>query len=153
MVEDIYETSWIYASLDGQQADHQATIVEIEGKILNTSISILNDPSAYRSYVSPKIANVCKLDKVKHEKPWLVQSTTTTKRKVSEIVRDCEVNLDGLTTRINLNILPLGSYDILVSMGWLEQHHVMLDLLHKSILCTNIQWNQVNIQGIPKLFP
>ena len=28
----------------------------------------------------------------------------------------------------------------------------MLNFLHKSILCTNIQGNQVNIQGIPKNF-
>ena len=42
-VEDIAGTPWIYAALNGQQVDHQATMVEIEGKILNTSISILID--------------------------------------------------------------------------------------------------------------
>ena len=52
--------------------------------------------------------------------------------------------------KVNLNILPLGSYDILISMDWLEQHHVMLDCLHNSKLCTNIQGNQVKVQGIPK---
>ena len=35
-------------------------------------------------------------------------------------------------------------------MDWLEQHHVMLDFLHKSILCTDSQGNQVKVQGIPK---
>ena len=50
-------------------ADHQATMLEIEGKVSNTSISTLIDPGACRSYVSPKIVDVCKLDKVKHEKP------------------------------------------------------------------------------------
>ena len=34
-------------------------------------------------------------------------------------------------------------------MDWLEQNHVMLDYLHKSILCTDSQGYQVNIQGIP----
>ena len=72
------------------------------------------------------------------------------KWKVSEIVKECEVNLNGFLTKVNLNILPLGSYDILISMNWLEQHHVMLDCLHKSILCTDIQGNQVKVQGIPK---
>ena len=52
--------------------------------------------------------------------------------------------------QINLNILPLGSYDILIGMDWLEQHHVMLDCLHKSILCTDSQENQMKVQGIPK---
>ena len=127
---------------------------DIEGKILNTYISILIDPGSYRSYVSPKIVDLCKLDKVKHEKPWLVQLATCTKQNVSKIVIDYEVNLNGFPAKINLNILPSGSYDILINMDWLEQHHVMLDCLHRSILCTDSQGNQVNIQGIPNLkFP
>ena len=69
--------------MDGRQEDHQATMVEIEGHILNTSISILIDPGACQSYVSPKIVDVCKLDKLKHEKPWLVQLSIHTKGKVS----------------------------------------------------------------------
>ena len=124
-------------------------MVEIEGKILNTSISILIDPSACRSYVSPKIVDVCKLGKIKHDKPWLVQLAIGTKQEVSEIVKDCEINLNGFPMKVNLDILPLGSYDILITMDWLEQHHVMLDCLHKSILYTESQGNQVNIQGIP----
>ena len=78
-IEDIARTTWIYASLDGRQEDHQAIIVEIEGIILNTSISILVDPGAFQIYVSPKIINVCKLGKFKHDKPWLVQLATGTK--------------------------------------------------------------------------
>ena len=58
-----------------------------------------------------------------------------------QIVKECEVNL---------NILPLGSYVILIGMDWLEQHHVMLDCLHKSILCNDSQENQMKVQGIPK---
>ena len=34
-------------------------------------------------------------------------------------------------------------------MDWLEQHHVILDCLHKSMLCTNSQGNQVKVQDIP----
>ena len=68
-VEDIVGTPQIYAALDGRHADHQTTMVEIEGKILNTSISILIDPGACQSNVSPKIVDVCKLGKVKHDKP------------------------------------------------------------------------------------
>ena len=47
-------------------------MVEIEGKILNTSVSILIDPGACRSYVSPKIIDIFKLGKIKHDKPWMV---------------------------------------------------------------------------------
>ena len=78
-IEDIARTPQIYVALDGRHVDHQATMIEIEGKILNASISILIDPSACRSYASPKIVDVCKLGKVKHDKPWLVQLATCTK--------------------------------------------------------------------------
>ena len=108
-VEDMASMPRIYAALDGRKADHQATMVEIKSKVSNTSISILIDPNACWSYVSPKIVETCKLDKVKHEKPWPVQLATSTKRKVLDIVRDCEVNLNDFPAKIDLNILPLGS--------------------------------------------
>ena len=113
---------------------------------MNTSISILIDLGACKSYVSPKIVDESKLGKVK---PRLVQLATCTKQKVSEIVKECEVNLNGFLTKVNLNIIPLGSYDVLIGMDWLERHHVMLDFLHKSILCTDILGNQMKVHGIP----
>ena len=61
-----------------------------------------------------------KLSKVKHDKPWLVQLARCTKQKVSEIVKECEVNLNGFPTKVNLNILPLESYDIIIDTDWLE---------------------------------
>ena len=51
-------------------------MVEIEGNISNTSISVLIDPGACQSYVSPQIVETCKLGIVKHEKLWLVQLAT-----------------------------------------------------------------------------
>ena len=45
-IEDILGTPWIYEALDGRQEDHQATMFEIEGKTLNTYISILIDRNA-----------------------------------------------------------------------------------------------------------
>ena len=112
-------------------------MVEIERKILNTFVSILIDLGACQSYVAPKIVDLWKLGIVKHVKPWLVQLATSTKGKVSEIVTECEVNLNGFLAKVNVNILPLGSYDIVIDIDWLDQHHVMLDYLHKSILCTD----------------
>ena len=75
-------TPRIYAALLSRQVDHWATMVEIEGKVSNISISILIDLRAYRSDVSPNIVETCKLKKVKNEKPWLVQIAMGTKEKV-----------------------------------------------------------------------
>jgi hypothetical protein len=67
----------------------------------------------------------------KHEKSWLVQLATGTKRKVVDLVKSCPVDLKGVSTKAELNILPLGSYDCLIGMGGLEQHHALLDYHNK----------------------
>ena len=70
----------INAALENRQADHQTSMVEIEGMIENMPISILIDPGASLSYMSPRIAESCNLHLKKFEKSWLVQLTTGTKR-------------------------------------------------------------------------
>ena len=45
----------IYAALDGIQVDHQATMVEIEGKVSNTSISILIDLVLSEAMYHPRL--------------------------------------------------------------------------------------------------
>jgi hypothetical protein len=51
----------IYAALDNNQADHQASVVEIEGMITNHLVSILIDPGSNLSYIDPKVVGKCKL--------------------------------------------------------------------------------------------
>jgi hypothetical protein len=80
----------ISATLENRQADHQTSMVEVEGMLNNEPISILIDPGASLSYISPRVVKMCKLQKNKFEKSWLVQLATGTKRKVTEFVGKCE---------------------------------------------------------------
>lgn len=90
IVEDMARaTSKIYAALEDQQANHQSTMIKVEGKIAKQSISILIDPGSTHSYVTPKIVENCRLIKKKHDRSWLVQLVTGTKRKVCELVPNC----------------------------------------------------------------
>jgi hypothetical protein len=57
--------------------------------------------------------------------------------------------MNGLSTKVELNILPLGSYGCLISMDWLDQHHVILDCRKKAFTCSNEEGNQKIVQGIP----
>ena len=52
--------------------------------------------------------------------------------RVTEIVKDLLLGFNDLDTSVNLNILPLGSYDILIGMDWLESHKDVIDYLHKN---------------------
>jgi hypothetical protein len=86
-------------SLDNNQADHQASVVELEGMITNHLVSILIDPGSNLSYVAPQTFDKCKLQPIRHVKPWLVRLATGTKRKVAEVIPTCQFIMGGLPTR------------------------------------------------------
>jgi hypothetical protein len=69
----------IYAALDNNQANHQASVVELEGIIDNHLVSVLIDPGSNLSYVAPQTVDKCKLQPIKHVKQWLVRLATGTK--------------------------------------------------------------------------
>jgi hypothetical protein len=117
----------INVSLEGRQVDHQSTVVEIEGKIQKQTSLYPNRPRGKFELHNPIISRNCKLEKVKHPKSWLVQLATGTKRKVSEYISKCDIGINDQNTLVNLNVLPLGSYDILIGMDWLESHKVLLN--------------------------
>ena len=113
--------------LENRQDGHQTSMVEIEGMIKIQPISILIDPSARLSYVSPRIVEICKLVPEKFDNPWLVQLATGTKRKVTSYVKGCEILMNDFNAHVDLNILKLGSYDMLIGMYWIEKQRVMLN--------------------------
>jgi hypothetical protein len=95
--------------------------------INNHAFTILIDLRSSHSYIDLSVVEIFQLPRSKHGKSWLVQLATGAKRKVVESVKSCPVGMNGLSTKADLNILPLGSYDCLIGMDWLYQHHVILD--------------------------
>jgi hypothetical protein len=51
------------------------------------------------------------------------------------MVRGCSISLNGVNTNDDLNIIPLGSYDILIGMDCLDKHHSVLDHHRKTFTC------------------
>ena len=45
-------------------------------------------------------------------------------------------------SRLDLNVLPLGSYDVLIGMDWLEAHRVKLDCYNKTFECMDEERTQ-----------
>jgi hypothetical protein len=56
--------------------------------------------------------------------------------------------MDRLPAPDTLNILPLGSYDMLIGMDWLVYHKTKLDRYHKTLECVNEGGRKVTLQGI-----
>ena len=62
----------ISATLENRQAKHQATMVEMEGKISDLSVTVLIDPGASLSHIIPNIVEKCNLKIEKFQQSWLV---------------------------------------------------------------------------------
>ena len=48
----------IYAALEDFHEDHQSTVVEVPGKIVEKFVSILIDPSSTHSYITPRVLEI-----------------------------------------------------------------------------------------------
>ena len=106
----------INAALENRQADYQTSMVEVEGKLNQTPISILIDWGDSLSYVSPNLVEKCNLSVDKFVNSWLVQLAIGAKIKVISFVKYCTVSMDQFETYMKLNLLPLGSCDMLIGM-------------------------------------
>eukprot|EP00253_Pinus_taeda_P011521 PITA_11521 len=138
----------INAALEDRQAEYQPTMVEFEGKISNLSIDVLIDPGATLSYVSPKVVEHCKLSSERFKNPWLVQLATGAKRQVLAKINNCSLSIVGQPITADLNVLPLGSYDILIGMDWLEKHWSLVNCKTKTIYYKDDLGQQQELQGI-----
>ena len=86
----------------------------------------------------------------KFKKSWLVQLATITKRKVVSYVEYCEMFMSQFKTQVKLNVLPLGSYDVLICMDWLEKHRVVLNCFEKTFTCLDGKVEIVIVKAIPR---
>jgi predicted aspartyl protease len=86
-------------------------MIEVEGKIDNHPITILIDSGASHSYINSNIVEIFHLQRSKHKKSWLVQLATGAKRNINELVKYCPIDMNGLNTKVDVNIIPLGSYE------------------------------------------
>ena len=58
--------------------------------------------------------------------------------------------MNQFETSVKLNVLPLGSYDMLIGMDWLEQHRVVLNCFDKTFTCVNNEGETITVIGIPR---
>lgn len=127
MVGEVARSTFIInAALDDNQEEYQPTMIELEGNISIHSVSILVGLGACLSYVNPKIMEKCHLQMVKFRNPPLVQLATRAKWRVNAKIEICFVKI-GQQIKVDLNVLPLGSYDVLIGMDWLEKQWSLVD--------------------------
>jgi hypothetical protein len=86
-------------------------VIEVEGKIENHPIAILINYGGSHSYIKTNIVEMFHLQRSTHKKSWLVQLAIGSKSKISESDKDFPMEMNGMNTKVDVNIIPLGSYD------------------------------------------
>jgi hypothetical protein len=66
------------------------------------------------------------------------------------MVRGSSISLNGFNKNAHTNIIPLGSYDILIGMDWLDKHHVVLYFHSKTFTCLDGDGKQRTVKGVPR---
>jgi hypothetical protein len=100
--------------------------------------------------IDPNMVERFQFTRSKLGKYLLVQLATGEKRKINENIKACPMEINGFHTKADLNIIPLGSYDCVIGMDWLDQHHVVLDCYNTTFTCFNEERNLRIVQGIPR---
>jgi len=80
MVDVGKSISRIYVALDNRQANHQASFIDMDGKICDQAVSILIEPRSNYSHVNPDVVDKCGLNKEVLVESWLVQLATGKKK-------------------------------------------------------------------------
>jgi len=58
--------------------------------------------------------------------------------------------MNGVITKENFNIIPLGSHYFLICMDWFDKHCVILGCYNKAFTCLDEEGNSRTMQGIPR---
>ena len=64
-----------------------------------------------------------------------VEMALGVKQAVGLKVRGCQVDLGVCTTNMDAYVTNLGTYDLIVSMDWLEYHRAFMDFYAKKVMC------------------
>jgi hypothetical protein len=137
----------IHAALNNHQADHQSTMLETSSCIVDQTLSIFLDPGATESFISGEALKIIKVKVVKQDKFGLVEMALGAKQKVGGKVMGYSLNLGDFFTRANLYVTILGSYDVVISMDWLESHEVILNCRTKRLSLVNDEGQRRVIVG------
>jgi hypothetical protein len=67
------------------------------------------------------------------------------------MVNTCPMEMNGLCTKDDLNIIPLGLYDFPIGMDFLDGNHAILDYYNKAFTYLHEEVNLRAFQGIPRV--
>ncbi|KAI3676159.1 hypothetical protein L1987_85759 [Smallanthus sonchifolius] len=95
--------------------------------------SILFDTGADKSFVSLNFETLLAKTRSQLEKTFTVEIANGDSLTIDSVIYDCSLELNDHAFPINLVPMPLGSFDIIIGMDWLSNHHAEVICFEKCI--------------------
>ncbi|KAI3682698.1 hypothetical protein L1987_82867 [Smallanthus sonchifolius] len=95
--------------------------------------SLLFDTGADKSFVSLHFEPLLAKTRSQLEKTFTVEVANGDSLIIDSVIHDCSLELNDHAFPINLVPMPLGSFDIIIGMDWLSNHHAEVICFEKCI--------------------
>lgn len=147
--EDLIAMAISQHAASGTEAAHS---IRLRGWIQETELLMLIDSGSTNSFIDEQVAMKLKGVEVLKQ-PLKVQIADGGQLLCSKIIPGCTWYMQGQSFKNDFKLIPLGSYDIILGMDWLEQHSPMqVDWVEKWIEF-QYQNRAVRLQGISSSNP
>ncbi|KAI3761819.1 hypothetical protein L1987_52241 [Smallanthus sonchifolius] len=120
-------------NINANEAQANAEVVNGTFLVNQQYASILFDTGADKSFVSLEFELLLAKDRSKLEKPITVEVADVNLVTIDSVIRDCVLNLNDHDFPINLIPMRLGSFDVIIGMDWLAEHHAEIICFEKCI--------------------
>ena len=95
-------------------------VIEAQGNTQGMKVSILFDSGATYSFISSALVAYSGILVVRARNRWQVELASGSRVNADIVALDSKIQMKYFTTSANLRVIPLGSYDIVLGMDWLE---------------------------------
>ncbi|KAF5756264.1 putative nucleotidyltransferase, Ribonuclease H [Helianthus annuus] len=121
----------------------------VMGKFLldDIYVTVLFDSGADTSYMSLKMSKLLKRTPTPLDTKHVVELANGKRVEAAQVVKGCSIVLAGQTFSIDLIPIVLGSFDVVIGMDWLSQHHAEILCKEKVIRIPRSSQEPLEVQG------
>ncbi|KAF5805273.1 putative nucleotidyltransferase, Ribonuclease H [Helianthus annuus] len=121
----------------------------VMGKFLldDIYVTVLFDSGADTSYMSLKMSKLLKRTPTPLNTKHVVELANGKSVEATHVVKGCNIVLAGQAFSIDLIPIVLGSFDIVIGMDWLSQHHAEILCKEKVIRIPRSSQEPLEVQG------
>nr|GEV56542.1 hypothetical protein [Tanacetum cinerariifolium] len=120
------EARWKAYVLGGGEANPDSNVVTDTFLLNNHYVSMIFDPGADRSFVSTTFSTLLDITLDTLDVSYAVELAKGRISETNTVLRGCTLGFLGHLFNIDLMPVELGSFDIIIDMDWLVNHHAII---------------------------